>query len=194
MKMKTESKKICPISENRADSAKRDKDMNFYNRGIDLVIDVPHYEYDMSELYKDSEYDSGLYDSANLRCVKFLDEFYAVVDIVRRGESWYNPEGYLHKEGGPAYINNHTKEWHKHGLLHRYDAPAVFLSNGIEVWYVNGRQHRLDGPAVTFPKNTKDSQFEWWYKHNRYTFEDWCTLSEKTESEIVYLKLLYGSH
>lgn len=33
---------------------------------------------------------------------------------------------------------NGTKFWHKNGLLHRENGPALILGNGYMVWYING--------------------------------------------------------
>lgn len=46
---------------------------------------------------------------------------------------WYNSEGKLHREGG----------------------PAVEDSGGNKLWYRNGKRHREDDPAVEDANGTK---------------------------------------
>lgn len=85
-------------------------------------------------------------------------------------EAWYNNEGQLHRNDGPAlitavssawYVNgvpvsggempsvvltDGTKIWLKNGRIHRRDEPAVIGKN-YKMWFVNGKRHRLEGPA-----------------------------------------------
>ena len=58
------------------------------------------------------------------------------------------PEGFLHREDGPAVENpDGSKEWWLLGQLHRDDAPAITRADGTKHWYRHGEQHRDDGPA-----------------------------------------------
>jgi len=52
---------------------------------------------------------------------------------------WYNENGKLHREDGPAieFVDGY-KEWCLNGKLHREDGPAVEKSNGTKYWYLNG--------------------------------------------------------
>ena len=61
--------------------------------------------------------------------------------------------------------------------------------DGTRVYYANSTIHRDDGPAVIFP----DGIIEWWYDDDEYSFEMWCVHAEKTDEEIVQLKLKYGN-
>ena len=54
---------------------------------------------------------------------------------------WYNTEGKLHRENG----------------------PAVEYTDGHKEWRINGNLHREDGPAI----ERDDGDKEYWYKHNR---------------------------
>ena len=56
--------------------------------------------------------------------------------------------------------------------------------------YVNDQEflHRNDGPAVLFP----EGNCEWWLYGIPYTFPLWCIRANKTEEEIVILKLKYN--
>ena len=69
----------------------------------------------------------------------------------------------LHNVDGPAIEYLHgTREWYKHGLLHRDDdLPAVEFLNGTKHWYQNSKCHR-DGdlPAIEYVSGSK-----YWYKN-----------------------------
>jgi len=82
---------------------------------------------------------------------------------------WYNEEGKIHRENGPAYeASNGYKAWYKNGQLHREGGPAIIMVSGTKQWYKNGKRHRIDGPAVTMLDGTKlyflDGIMEWKYK------------------------------
>jgi len=62
--------------------------------------------------------------------------------------SYYNNEGKLHREDGPAIeYPDGTKYWYKEGKLHREDGPAKECPDGTKYWYKEGKPHREDGPA-----------------------------------------------
>ena len=91
-----------------------------------------------------------------------------------RKEEWYNADGKLHRDNGPAaiwYENGQitTECWFRDGKLHRDgDLPAViFYENGQiirERWYRDDKQHRDDGPAVIWYKNGQKTR-EYWYRN-----------------------------
>ena len=71
--------------------------------------------------------------------------------------TWYNDEGQLHREDGPAWIqHNHDghvfEAWYKNNIYHRVGAPASIIKRNDlvigETWYENGELHRVGGPAV----------------------------------------------
>jgi len=94
------------------------------------------------------------------------DETYTVKihrapDCLKRGrnrplrdyESWYDPDGKLHRENGPASVMYDIETgiainegWFKHGTLHRADGPATVIRDGTTgqlrwtSWYVEGEQ------------------------------------------------------
>ena len=86
---------------------------------------------------------------------------------------WYNEQGELHREDGPAveYLNG-TKEWYLNGKLHREDGPAFEWADGTKEWWLNGLLHREDGPAVEW----KDGYKSWWLNDKRYTEEEFALL------------------
>jgi len=97
---------------------------------------------------------------------------------------WYDNNGNLHRENGPATIRkNGVNEWFYYGKLHRIGGPAVYNTNNNEYyeyyefgklhrmdgpaichgkhkeWYVADKLHRLDGPAIIYP----DGAMSWYY-------------------------------
>ena len=51
---------------------------------------------------------------------------------------YYNDEGQLHKEDGPAIeFLNGAKYWYINGQYHREDGPACECANGDKYWYIN---------------------------------------------------------
>ncbi len=63
-------------------------------------------------------------------------------------ETFWEKNGLLHNQYGPAWIDNDAIEYYIHGYAHRDDGPAVTFFNGNEEWYQYDRLHRDDGPAV----------------------------------------------
>ena len=52
---------------------------------------------------------------------------------------WFNEEGNLHCEHGPALEGaSGYKAWYQNGRRHREDGPAVECSDGRKFWYLNG--------------------------------------------------------
>ena len=52
---------------------------------------------------------------------------------------YFNADGQLHRETGPAAIwADGSKFWFQNGLRHRTDGPAVVGSNGQKFWFING--------------------------------------------------------
>ena len=53
---------------------------------------------------------------------------------------YYNDEGQLHKEDGPAIeYSNGEKFWYINGKCHREDGPAVEYSDGYKAWWIDGK-------------------------------------------------------
>jgi len=80
-------------------------------------------------------------------------------------------QGQLHREDGPAVVNENGQYWIRHGKQHREDGPAIINDDG-EAWLQEGELHRdadLDGttgPALTI------NGAKWWYRHGRPHRED----------------------
>jgi hypothetical protein len=61
-----------------------------------------------------------------------------MLDIDEEGNRyWYNSEGKLHRDNGPAVEwNDGAKEWLINGERHRIDGPAYENNNGDKAWYI----------------------------------------------------------
>ncbi len=78
------------------------------------------------------------------------------VTVDKVATRWYNEQGQLHREDGPAYEwADGSKSYWKNGKLHREDGPAVEGANGTKSYWLNGKLHREDGPAVERADGTK---------------------------------------
>ena len=82
------------------------------------------------------------------------------IDVSNDGDiRYFNADGQLHRETGPAAIwADGTKIWFQNGLRHRIDGPAIEFSNGHMEWYLNNRLHRTNGPAVVYSNGV----CSWW--------------------------------
>ena len=65
------------------------------------------------------------------------------VDVDQFGtRRYYNQNGKLHRENGPAVLwADGTTMWYQNGLRHRTNGPAVILANGIKLWYLENVQY-----------------------------------------------------
>ena len=63
------------------------------------------------------------------------------VKVFEDRTKWYNLEGQLHRENGPAIEwDDGSKAWFINGKRHRVDGPAIEKVNGYKVWYINGQE------------------------------------------------------
>lgn len=54
---------------------------------------------------------------------------------------YYNNEGQLHREFGPARIYaNGDKAWYLNNKYHRTDGPACEWTDGTNMWYINDKR------------------------------------------------------
>ncbi len=81
---------------------------------------------------------------------------------------YYNEEGQLHREDGPAAVvwADGTKHWYLNDKRHREDGPAIEW-DGAKEWWAIGLQHREDGPAI----ERQDGSEEWWLNGKRQRAE-----------------------
>ena len=85
------------------------------------------------------------------------------VKVFENRTEWYNKNGKLHREDGPAIeYTDGSKYWYLNGKLHREDGPAIECANGAKRWYINGFLHREDGPAVEYT----NGRTEYWINDN----------------------------
>jgi len=81
-------------------------------------------------------------------------------------------------------------EWRVNGLYHRKDGPAIIWYDRSEYWYINGKRHRENGPAIY--KDDDEPKCWYWYLNNiDYSFEKWCEILNKSDEEVIFLKLKY---
>jgi hypothetical protein len=84
----------------------------------------------------------------------------------RLGNTEYLVHDKLHREDGPAQVNNEREAWYFNGNRHRLGASAVryFDSPNFEEWRKHGKIHRDDGgPAVRI-----GTSYQWWYEGKRF--------------------------
>jgi antitoxin component YwqK of YwqJK toxin-antitoxin module len=80
---------------------------------------------------------------------------------------YYNEDGLLHREDGPARIYRSGSEfWYKNGVAHREDGPSSIYSSGSEEWKLNDMLDRKDGPAWIHGHDIR------WYRNGKIHRED----------------------
>ena len=111
-------------------------------------------------------------------------------DIDEHGaKRWYNANGRLHRDDGPAVIYaSGTKDWYQHGYMHRDNGPAYEGVSGSKAWYQHGKLHRTDGPAIEHANGTKS----WWLNDVRLTFDQWLDKVDMLDEKKVMMKLTHG--
>lgn len=73
-----------------------------------------------------------------------------VLTIAGIRKIYFDENRKLHREDGPAMIQNNSEYWYYHGERHRDNGPAMIIHNyGCEYW-VHGKKHREDGPAEVY--------------------------------------------
>ena len=82
---------------------------------------------------------------------------------------------------------------YKNGRVHREDGPAKIWPDGTMEWWFNGEIHNEDGPSAIHEYiQTTPLKYTWHIHGVGYTFDDWCKKLDKTDEEIILLKLKYG--
>jgi hypothetical protein len=103
---------------------------------------------------------------------------------------WYNSEGELHRELGPAIIwSDGTREWWVNGLLHRELGPAIECADGTRMWFLNGQRHREDGPAIEWADGTR----MWYLNKKQLTFAEWLDKTTTSPQHQTLLRLRWCS-
>jgi hypothetical protein len=110
------------------------------------------------------------------------------------GEEYFNLNGELHRESGPASIGYSGQtgtlthiHYYKNGQPHRIGGPAMqdWWSNGVlehEAWYVEGKQHRDNNkPALIWMDTSGDfSTLEQYFSQGRLHRTDGPAEIERT--------------
>jgi len=155
----------------------------------------------------------AIYTYSNGQKLLHNDNGPAYIDSIGT-EEWYQ-YGNLHREDGPARLEDDTQywfkndlkhridgpavirinndysgfdfEWYQNGLLHRIDGPAIELADGHREWWIEGKKHRLDGPAIEeLNELDLDSYKQWWYKGNQIQ----CN-SQSEFNRLIKLKIFW---
>ena len=104
------------------------------------------------------------------------------VKVYDNSTIWFNLEGQLHKEDGPACeFTNGDKSWYLNGKRHREDGPAIEYASGGKIWYLNGQLHREDGPA----REWADGGKEWYLNGKRLSEEEFNKRTKSCSGKIV---------
>ena len=108
--------------------------------------------------------------------------------------AYFNDDNDIHRDDGPAIIDHDgTEKWCQYGRLHREDGPAVIYPDGGKEWWYEGQLHRNDGPAVIKYYQWRDYGLRWFYHGKELrSYIHWLYQTDKTDEEIVFLKLKYG--
>ena len=70
---------------------------------------------------------------------------------------WVDDNGKLHRETGPAVINQITEKWNFRGEKHSADGVAI--PGVVTKWYWHGKYHRETGPAI----ESENGSYVWYY-------------------------------
>ena len=99
-----------------------------------------------------------------------------------------------HQEG-------HILVWRKEdGTIHREDGPAIINEKLNETTWMNVERSEIYLASVVysnFPENNKrvpkiiSTKYAWCLEGKSYTFPEWCKILKKTDEEIVLLKITY---
>jgi len=79
-------------------------------------------------------------------------------------------------------------QYYRYGTLHREEGPA-YIDNTSEhkIYYRYGTKHRADGPAEIIGDET-----DFYLKGIRYDFSSWITKTDAPDDVKAHLILLYG--
>lgn len=69
----------------------------------------------------------------------------------------------LHRDDGPAYIEDEAEHWFRYNKRHRTDGPAIVYDYGVEFWFINGKiansteeYLELSGFSASYVSNLED--------------------------------------
>ena len=95
------------------------------------------------------------------------------VEVDQHGtRRYYNSEGKLHRDAGPAVVRaDGTLAWFQNNQLHCEDGPAVVCEGVAKEWWFKGVRHRIGGPAIEWHDGNK----AWWLNGKKYTQQEYYT-------------------
>lgn len=100
------------------------------------------------------------YTNGNIKITRLNGKLHSINDEpswIHKDVKMWHKDGLLHRDNNPAVVDHESEVWYQNGLIHRDDDPA-FINKNIIMWYVNGVPHREDGPAVI----GVCGRAEWW--------------------------------
>jgi hypothetical protein len=104
------------------------------------------------------------------------------VKVTEKHTKWYNLEGQLHREDGPAIeFRDGYKAYYINGKRHREDGPAVDCGNKYKCYYINNKLHREDGPAVEYANGDKS----YYINDEELTEEEFNNRTKTCEGKVV---------
>jgi len=104
------------------------------------------------------------------------------VKIFDNRTEWFNLDGKLHREDGPAteWFDGY-KAWFLNGERHRENGPAIEYASGTKFWCLNDKLHREDGPAIEYSDGTKS----WYLNGKKLTEEEFNQRTKSCSGKIV---------
>jgi hypothetical protein len=88
------------------------------------------------------------------------------------------------KEYKVVVTGDFTKWYNLEGKLHREDGPAIECSNGDKYYYINGKSHREDGPAIERANGTKS----YYINDEELTEEEFNSRTKTCEGKVVEIE------
>lgn len=109
---------------------------------------------------------------------------------------WFDEEGLLHREDGPALIRpDGIKIYYRHGKAHRDGAPAMMVPNGDQGYFQNNQLHREDGPAIERTGTDGQKEIKWCLNDEFYTFDEWIDkLAETSKTHAADMKAVWANY
>ena len=76
--------------------------------------------------------------------IVFKEEYSSLKGKPHHYTAFYNEEGRLHRDDGPAHEQSNAKYWYKNGKLHRENGPAIEYADGSKCWYKDGKTQEVE--------------------------------------------------
>lgn len=105
----------------------------------------------------------------------------------KQAQKTENLKGELHSfNGEAASIWNGVSRWYKENKLHRDFGPAS-IDEKSQTWYKDGKKHRLDGPAY-YVIGDNSEEDKWFYEGVEYPFLEWEKVTRGQRNKVVIIK------